>query len=581
MMRATLAFIICILFMTDVHPAGLIDAMGDETIVSDDITDTSSAVPISDPDTEIAPSPSRTPCATAVMSNALAAAGGNISESAPESAVRDWIYNTLRDGNVITAIMNCPELDQISPDETIVFDPIHYTFAGGREITIQRETQPRVLERQLLLSHKRDIPSSPRIGADGAIWTNVDPAWYAILVVQSGTLDNFVGPGRSNTVSLDYINQHIDTLYPAGPSCTSRSALANDDDMINIAVHETVSIQDDTNDYYVAGDVNLQWITWGEVALDVVITVATAGGGAAILGATKGARATRAAKNLVATIKNLERTDTVRDYIRIGQQHARMAEQIKTIDRTTDAARYADITRDMNTAATRMRELEQMDDVRDWRRATNQFSDIMKYRGTLRGLQTARRGNVITRAWRAARAAGRGEKNIRRATRAGRASMQSGRVRDWLFQSTMKNAGRLGRVMEQGGIIYGAIQFIGNMYDWSETSTGDFTHGIDFKPLGLLSADDITGQENVVNHGMWLMWTGHSTSAADDDAAFLQAMDFATKFHMDLMDTMAAHENNACDVDIYVVRPVLRNPDEPGAALYYLIMNDEPWSTRP
>ena len=117
------------------------------------------------------------------------------------------------------------------------------------------------------------------------------------------------------------------------------------------------------------------------------------------------------------------------------------------------------------------------------------------------------------------------------------------------------------------------------MYDWTETSTGDFTSGIEFKPLLLLSADDLEGQENVVNYGMWLMWAGDATTAADDDAAYLQAFDFADKFHMDLLETMDDKNSTACNVDIYVVRPVLRNPGGDNPELYYLVMNDQPWTT--
>ena len=117
------------------------------------------------------------------------------------------------------------------------------------------------------------------------------------------------------------------------------------------------------------------------------------------------------------------------------------------------------------------------------------------------------------------------------------------------------------------------------MYDWAETSTGDYTSGIQFKPLLLLSADDIEGQENVVNHGMWLLWQGDTYSASDDDAAYLQAMDFAEKFYRDLLDVQSETNDNSCNVDIYVVRPIIRNPGEPNAELYYLIMNDTPWST--
>ena len=116
------------------------------------------------------------------------------------------------------------------------------------------------------------------------------------------------------------------------------------------------------------------------------------------------------------------------------------------------------------------------------------------------------------------------------------------------------------------------------MYDYTETSTGEFTSGLDFAPLLLLSADNIEGQENVVNHGMWLMWAGNSVDAADDDAAYLQAIDFATKFHQDLTEHQQ-DTNTPCNLDIYVVRPILRNPGTANTELYYLIMNDKPWTT--
>ena len=78
----------------------------------------------------------------------------------------------------------------------------------------------------------------------------------------------------------------------------------------------------------------------------------------------------------------------------------------------------------------------------------------------------------------------------------------------------------------QAGLLYAALKFGGDMYDMTETSTGEFTSNIKFTPLGLLSADDLTGQENVVNHGMWLMWAGDSVSPVDDDAAFFAGHGF-------------------------------------------------------
>ena len=70
--------------------------------------------------------------------------------------------------------------------------------------------------------------------------------------------------------------------------------------------------------------------------------------------------------------------------------------------------------------------------------------------------------------------------------------------------------------------------------------------------------------------------------AADDDAAYLQAMDFAEKFNYVLNEYQDEHGQN-CNVDIYVVRPIIRidetNPDEAKGELFYLFMNDIPWTS--
>ena len=81
---------------------------------------------------------------------------------------------------------------------------------------------------------------------------------------------------------------------------------------------------------------------------------------------------------------------------------------------------------------------------------------------------------------------------------------------------------------------------------------------------------------------MWLMWVGNSTDSADDDAAYLQAMDFASKFYYQLDEFQDENSAN-CNVDIYVVHPIIRldetNVDNPSGELFYLFMNDIPWST--
>ncbi len=529
--------------------------------------------------------PNDTECATAVFADALANNSAAVSETDEDLVIRQWIYQTFANPDVLRAVMKCPEFANAADDETITLQPIKYVFPGGREIVINYETQPKILAQRITLGEKNelaDLNPNPRIDpTDGTVWTNTDPAWYAIMVVESGTLDEFVGPGKNNTVSMRYINDNIDRLFPHGNRCTSKSALAGDRRMINVATRETVGIDNDTNDYYVAGDVNLQWISYLEIGLDVAITVLTMGGGTVILGATKSARASRALHGLTNTIKTLRTTDSVRDYVRISQQYTRVAEQLRNIDRVADAAQYERVAAQADDLARTMRTLEQTDDnVRQYRNATNAFTSLNQYRRTLRSLRTPQRGNIIARAWRAIRAANTGGKTIRNAEKIARSSTLSGQIRDWLFQSTLTNAGALARLERTGGFIYGALRLFGTAYDWTETSTGEFTSGIDFKPLTLLSADDLQGQENVINHGMWLMWAGNAYSATDDDAAYLQAMDFANKFHFNLDKIQTEQNNHACNVDIFVVRPIIHNPGTDNAELYYLIMNDTPWTTR-
>lgn len=526
-----------------------------------------------------------TECATAAFANALAATANTVSETDDEIVIQQWVQKTFADADVLRTVLACPEISDIDITETVKFLPIKYTFPGGREIVINYETQPKILHQRLMLATRTAMPpagDSPRIGGDGdnAVWTNTDPAWYAIMVVQHGALDQFAAAGTNHTISLEYIKNNIDELYPQNNRCTSKSAFANDNDMINVAMHKTVGLDDDSNDYYVAGDADLRWVSYLEIGLDVAITVATVGGGTVLLGTTKAARASRTLKNLGSTIRTLAKTDAVRDYIRVSQQYARAAEELKKIDRAANAAEYARKSDQVADLAKSMREMEQTSDqVKQYTQATKSYAEINKYRHALRGLKTAQRGNVVARGWRALRAANTGNKMLNRGARVARSSAVSGRIRDWLFNSTMRSAGMLAKMEATGGVIYGAIKFIGGMYDWTETSTGEFTSGVDFAPLLLLSADDLAGQENIVNHGMWLMWLGDTISPADDDAAYLQAMDMAAKFYQDLTETQSDANNNACDVDIYVVRPILRNPGTDNPSIYYLIMNEDPWTT--
>lgn len=530
-----------------------------------------------------------TECATAIFANALKDGADAVSESDDEEIIRQWIYAVFSNKDVLNDVLACPEIANIDEADTVKFMPIQYIFPGGREITINYETQPKILKQRLLLANKQGLPSSdpsPRIGEDGAVWTNIDPAWYAIMVTEHGALDKFIGDGNNNTISLDYIKNNIDSLYPSGRggNCTDRSAKSRDSTVINTVMRDmTVNIKDDTNDYYVAGDVNLQWLSYLEIALDVALTVVTFGGSQAITGTAKAARASRALKNMSTTLKSLRNVDKVQDYVKLASQLDKANDAIKKLDKTKDAVEYAKRSDEIKDITKRMSDLEKADDrVKQFKQTSETFADLNKYRNNFRNLRglrgTKQTGNIAARAFKAFKSVNSGTKKLDKAARVARKGMKSGRINDWLFHSTMKNIGALGKVASSAGVLYFAIKFLGDMYDWTETSTGDFTNNIEFAPLLLLSADDLQGQENVVNHGMWLMWAGSSVSPTDDDAAYLQAMDFASKFHQDLVEYQDGSAS-PCNVDIHVVRPIIRDPGTEHQALYYLIMTDEPWST--
>ena len=534
-----------------------------------------------------------TQCATAVFENALAKTANTVSESDSEEKIRDWIQATFSDKAVLSSVLNCPEVSSAADDQTIVFLPIKYTFPGGREIVVNYETQPKIFKQRLQMANKRALPSSdpnPRVGPDdGAVWTNTDPSWYGIMIVQHGALDNFVGPDKNNTISLNYIKDNIDKLYPNastnGGNCTSRTAKAEDWCAINRAGAKTVNIPDDSNDYYVAGDANLQWLSYLEIAADIVLTVFTMGGYAAISGVTKSARASKALKGLGTTIKTLSKSDDVVKWVKTTRQIDKLTDEIKVLDKVADAAKIADKTMELDKLKDTAKTLETASDVEKYRDATKTYSELNKYRHTLQGAKNAmrlkQRGNVLARAskvFKGFRASMGGNKLISHGAKLARSGGISARARDWLFHSTLKNIGSVAKVGTASGFLYGAIKFAGDMYDWTETSTGDFTSGVDFAPLLLLSADDLEGQENVVNHGMWLLWMGDTTVIEDDDAAYLQAMDFAAKFHQELLEEQG-DTNSPCNVDIFVVHPILRNPGTDNPELYYLIMNDTPWTT--
>nr|MBQ0090911.1 hypothetical protein [Candidatus Enterousia merdequi] len=561
-------------------------------------------------------------------------------------------------------------------------------------------TQPKVLKQKLILSKKRSLPNgdaNPQLMDfnDPAKYLNTEPAWYAIMVVQHNSLSEFVGPGKNNTLSMKYLDEHIDEIYPHGYYCTSKTAIANDKDTINQVVHKVVDIEDDSNDYYVAGDKNLEWIMYAEIAADVILTVVTMGGGAFISGSLKGIRATKTGLRLTKNMNKLKKFRNVEKYIKSTEQIENInryqkilkdfekaqksgkdvsklekelqetfkminradknitevalkdpdkaadilkvlnkniddvtdvSKQLKeqrnllnearkkadphkikdydnalkeietlrdaqtngtTISRIKDPAKKAQAVEKYNEQQKRIEELEKilkdyenssslgdypklknevdnLESVEKYIKQSEELEGILKYHNSLNAFRRPQTGNIITRnlkkigaGIKSIRAAKDGAKAMTKAGNVARAGMssKSAKIKSWLMDNTLKHGARLGMATNKIGEVYGLVtvaKFLGDMYDQTSNTSSEFSNGIEFKPFCLLSADDLEGQENVVNYGMWLMWVGNSTDENDDDAAYLQAMDFASKFYYQLDEFQDENTPN-CNVDIYVV----------------------------
>ncbi len=705
-----------------------------------------------------------TPCAREIYERALSDTANMIEnpDDAATDAIDTWAHYAFNQETVIQAVLDCPEIKKITDEnEAIIFETVSYTFPqNGRMIEINYETTKKILQQKLLLAQKHDLtpgdinPDIVDDASNGVLWVNVDPAWYAILVAEHGSLDEYVQPNRTNVLSLKFIENNVGKFYPrdhntwpAKANCTSKTAWALDSDMINRATTRTVGggspkytpstdaekEQADvakSNDYYVLGDGNLSWVMYGEIAIDVIVSVISWGGYAVVKGVLTAARGARAFAKATKAMKALKSSRSVARWFKASNTANDIAHAIKTIDKIEDsytaiirierntsktlasltrkrellkarkadpkiiktieqelevATKQAKAAKDAAETATKMRKAQEAIDKVDNTKKTianlekelkqtkDNLTTLQKnsqlYRteqgkmtrlennlkGTKNQLKTveknaekakteitqlkntyntqldelkkinaadlknlektkdvksyqelaksrrelahnvylirqgkvafqAQRGLLPVRAFRAAKALRKGLKSAKKMDKAvkvvrANTSGFSARVNDWLFHNTMKNITALSKVPATLSTfnVVGKAAF--DMYDGTSTSTDSFTNNIDMKPYLLLGADNLPDYENEVNYGMWIFWAGSSTSAADDDAAFLQAMDFADKFHQDLIEVQDEYDNAACDVDIYVVRPIIRNPGTENEELYYLFMNDKPWTT--
>ena len=698
-----------------------------------------------------------TDCATQLFKEALQEDSDEITDDMPENEVRVWAQETMLDPSVLIELIDCPEVANKDDLDVINFDPIEFVFPNSdRTLTINYSTQPKILKDKLLLDGKKSIPDgnpNPDIQdqSNGAIFMNSEPAWYGILVVQHDSLSQFVGPDKNNVVAVDYIIDNIDDIYPKGYMCTSKSAIALDGDTINRVVRKVVNMEavgeDDSNDYYVMGDKNLEWIMYAEIVAEAIVTAVTFGGGAILSGLAKSARAARVMAKLAKNANKLKKFKNVEKFINISTkifnsaQKAERAEKNikyatkyekaiknmekfrnvnpkkfakyekkankylkksqkidpkmtperldpKKLQKETEQARKElewhqkelkrledGVAKALPEAQTRLKEAEKAAKAADpkklkkYQKLEKELSDLQdvvkdekslknkklpkaikdrqieknkkvqdrikevekelkqmensgdevskyakskkivneleapgKYKTTAQSIgemskylknARPRTGNIFARTFKLMKAGLTDAKKIDKARKVATAGMssRSAKIGTWLVDQTLKNGSRLARFEAKTGLLYGAANFLGEMYDKTSTTSKEYSNGIQFKPFCLLAADDLEGYENVVNYGMWFMWTGSSTDPADDDAAFLEASDFASKFAYALNEFMEDKNNiiqpsGYCNVDVYVVRLIIQldeeNVDEDGrptGKLFYLVMNDVPWTT--
>lgn len=300
--------------------------------------------------------------------------------------------------------------------------------------------------------------------------------------------------------------------------------------------------------------------------------------------ATKQAEASKVATDTAEKILKTEQTlQDAKNTNKTQQEIQRLEQEIAELKKT-----YAKNLDDLKqTHINELNALEKTTDVKEYQELSQARRDIAHTTYLMRQGKVAfqsNRGLLPVRAWRSAktlRAGSKSMKNMEKAIKTVRANTTglNARINDWLFHSTLKNITALSKVVAGLTTLQMVIKIAGDMYDYTDLSTGKFTNNIDMKPFLLLGADNLPDYENEVNHGMWLFWAGSSTNPADDDAAFLQTMSFAEKFHQDLVEVQDEYDNAACDVDIFVVRPIIRAPGTPDEELYYLFMNNVPWTT--
>ncbi|MDR0803581.1 MAG: hypothetical protein LBO08_00620 [Rickettsiales bacterium] len=597
-------------------------------------------------------------CEQTVLAAALVENQGAVSEDMSDIAVRGWIYQTFRNAAAAKKLLECEKTKNMQDLDELDVPSIVYRFPGGREITTKYTAVKKLLTQRVMLGDKRN---AAKIVAkcknsdiecidpnNGTIWLNSEPSWYGIMVVQAGSLNDFIGDenASANLISMKYIEQNQDLLYPknsnhSGPlgslavatsdMCTSMSGWADSEDIVNIAALRAAVMPDgekNGNQYYVAGDVDLRWVGYTELVADVALTVVTFGGSQAVSAGIKGIRAGRMVKNLKTGLTGLRKlphvieyekaTNAVLDAQRAVAKSQKAIKEGKLFGRDLVEAEKvvadgAGKIKELEKAANALKTADKTGDIVKMEKSAEQLREAYKLVIGLNKLKKAwqvkQTGNVMARGAKATaktakaavqtiRALNKANKVIKKGNKVARAAMstKSAVVKDWIFSNALRFTGATARLYGKYELLDGALDIAKDFWDITDVDSSNMTSNINFKPFNLLSADDIadqtaaaTGQEvREINYGLWLMFLGHSSDPRDDDAAYLQAMDFAAKFSEEMEDVTdeelerGRSQSTMCNVDVFVVRPIVKmaSEDDENPELYYLIMNSIPWQIR-
>lgn len=412
--------------------------------------------------------------------------------------------------------------------------------------------------------NKGNPPEKPRQDMQGVEYMF---PWYGILVVKKGSLDD-VYKSKTPFISPSYMKQHKDKYFPANSGralgltkgCTHGNHMANDNDVINRAAHKTMDEPESFfkgNDYYVYDGEDVYWgtvVAVGEIALMLV----TLGASAEVEAGLTGAKTAKDIKDIGAVVKSV-------DVVRNTKKVQDAAKAARGLTRASTAADKRAVIAQLKAAGIEVSN-------RAGYLQLNKIGQILGAANQNTGWVSALvRGNK----WRMLK---NGAKNIGPTT-----------------QKIFGPGATLGRSLGVAALTAGGVAaanslsesahnlFVAflkaNGYSTSSMSISDDPKYKDlkFNSFGLLSADDIEDHENDISHGTWIQFDKigevNSGSATAPGDAEKEAAAFAEAFASDVREFN--RETPLCDIDVYVVQPVVGDPLKKGKKdIYYLLYTD-------